>query len=133
MPLDIDNVFGIHAQALSARARRAEVLAANLANSDTPGYKARDLSFSGLLAVDGGALPPVMARATHAAHVQPAALAASGGELLYRSPNQPALDGNTVDTQVEQAEFARNALHYQASLGFLNGRIRSILTAIRGD
>jgi flagellar basal-body rod protein FlgB len=134
MPLDLDQALGPHVQALAARARRSEVLAANLANADTPGYKARDLDFAGLITALG--TPPALApRATHAAHLGGATATAAdaGGELRYRVPAQAALDGNTVDSQVEQAEFARNAIAYQASLTFLSGRIRTLLTAIRGD
>jgi flagellar basal-body rod protein FlgB len=130
MPFDIDTALGNHAQALVLRARRAEVLAGNLANADTPGYQARDVDFARVLA--GAAEPPARLRATHAAHLPPAASAASP-ELLYRMPRQPSIDGNTVDTQVEYAEFARNALQYQASLTFLTARIKGLMTAIRGD
>ncbi len=134
MPLDLDQAFGLHARMLGLRAQRAEVLAANLANSDTPGYKARDFDFAALLAAGPQAgLPPVTLATTHASHQQADGTLSGGAEMLYRVPHQASLDGNTVDTQIEQAEFARNAMHYQASLTFLSGRIRTLLTAIRGD
>ncbi|MEW6353175.1 MAG: flagellar basal body rod protein FlgB [Pseudomonadota bacterium] len=133
MPIDLFNRFDVHAQAMLLRGRRAEILAANLANADTPHYKARDINFqdvmSRALGRAGDALP---LRATQSGHVQSAA-DASGGELLYRIPHQSSLDGNTVDTQVEQAEFTQNALQYQASLTFLNNHIRGLLTAFRGE
>lgn len=130
MPLSLDTALGIHAQALALRARRAEVLAANLANADTPGYKARDLDFASALAGAQGERITLMATAR--GHLSGEA-AAGRGALLYRMPLQPSIDGNTVDTQTEYAEFARNALQYQASLSFLNGRIRTLMTAIRGE
>jgi flagellar basal-body rod protein FlgB len=134
MPFNIDTALGIHPQALAVRARRAEILAANIANADTPNYKARDLDFRALL---GGAQEQqVTARlvATNAAHLPDADASGNvGGGLMYRMPLQPSIDGNTVDPQTEYAQFAQNALQYQASLTFLNGRIRGLMTAIRGD
>lgn len=123
------DVFGIHSQALALRARRAEVLATNLANADTPAYQARDLDFAAVLAEqgEGGAL-----QITDARH-----LGASDPEfnyaLRYREPLQASLDQNTVDVQAERAAFTDNAMRYQASLTFLNGRIRGLMTALRGE
>ena len=135
MPFDIDSALGIHPQALLLRARRAEVLAANLANSDTPNYKARDIDFRAALA--GAQAAPGTAGlrlvGTDPAHQQADGMLAAGGELLYRTPHQPSIDGNTVDPQIEYSQFAQNALQYQASLTFLSGRIRTLMTAIRGD
>lgn len=134
MPIDLNQALGIHTQALALRGRRAEVLATNLANADTPHYKARDVDFKSVLAQavgeQGGTLT---LRATQSGHIQPGAAPTAEGELLYRLPQQPSLDGNTVDTQIEQAEFTQNALQYQASLTFLSGRIRGLMTALRGD
>lgn len=135
MPFNIDAALGIHPQALVLRARRAEVLAANLANSDTPNYKARDLDFRATLMgaqarMDGGALPLA---STDASHLQADSTALPGAALLYRVPSQPSIDGNTVDSQVEYSQFAQNAIQYQASLTFLNSRIRTLMSAIRGD
>lgn len=136
MPITIDSALGNHPQALTLRSQRAEVLAANLANADTPNYKARDIDFKSVLSTAqnslssaGAALPLA---ADNAAHIQPLA-SQSQAELLYRNPSQPSVDGNTVDSQVEYTEFARNALQYQASLTFLSGNIKMLLTAIRGD
>lgn len=134
MPTEIDRALGISAQALSLRARRAEVLAANLANADTPNYKARDIDFSTALSAaqrqlssnDGGL------RLTSPDHI-PLPGDAGSVELLYRTPPQASLDGNSVDTQTEHAAFMENAVRYQASLSFLSGRIRTLLTAIRGE
>ncbi len=135
MPTELDRALGISAQALSLRTRRAEVLAANLANADTPNYKARDIDFSSALAAaqkqlapnDGGGL-----RLSNANHMT---LPGDTGsvELLYRQPSQASLDGNSVDSQMEHSAFMENAVRYQASLSFLSGRIRTLLTAIRGE
>jgi flagellar basal-body rod protein FlgB len=124
--------FGLHEQALLIREQRAEVLANNLANADTPNYQARDLDFRALVqaAVDAGAAPGP--RVTHAAHLG-ATGAAGTGALLYRTPMQPSLDGNTVDSDIEMANFARNALDFQASLTFLQSKFRGLRTALRGE
>lgn len=110
----IDTELAFVQNALNLRARRQEVLAANIANSDTPNYKARDLDFSAALksamGAEGGALK--MAR-TSGAHLDGAGSATAGGHLKYRSSVQPSLDGNTVDLNVERAHFTDNSLHYQ--------------------
>jgi flagellar basal-body rod protein FlgB len=136
MPINIDSALGVHADALALHSRRAEVLANNLANADTPHYKARDFDFKSALAQAQGQSPINSVRLVA---TQPGHIAANAGanridaELQYRIPSQPALDGNTVDTQIEQAEFTQNAIQYQTSLTFLSGKIRGLLTAIRGD
>ena len=131
----IDNFLGVHAQALGIESRRAQLLAANLANADTPNFKARDLDFKAALASarepQGGTLP---LRLTSAAHQQGEGTAIdSDPTLMYRVPLAPALDGNTVDPQLEQAAFAENAVRYQATLTMLNSRLRSLMTAITGQ
>ncbi|MGS2724149.1 flagellar basal body rod protein FlgB [Porticoccus sp. GXU_MW_L64] len=129
MPSWINNALDLHAQAIAVRGRRAEILASNLANADTPGYKARDINFREVMAqVQGGST----LRTTSERHFGSAG-AGSNGELIYRIPNQASLDGNTVETQVEQAQFGENALRYQASLNFLNGSIRGLMLALRGE
>jgi flagellar basal-body rod protein FlgB len=124
--------IGVHEQALLIRERRAELLANNLANADTPNYQARDLDFRALVraAADASAAPGP--RVTHAAHLG-AAGATDTGALLYRTPMQPSLDGNTVDSDIEMANFARNALDFQASLTFLQSKFRGLRTALRGE
>ena len=135
MPINIDRALGIHAQALLLRGRRAEVLAANLANADTPNYKARDIDFAATLneirSNRGG--ESVRVSVTHANHMPLHAPSGPAFELLYRIPQQPSMDGNTVDAQREHAGFMQNAVQYQASLSFLGGRLRTLLTAIRGE
>jgi flagellar basal-body rod protein FlgB len=131
MALSFDKAIGIHAEALQLRARRLELLASNVANSDTPNYKARDIDFRAALSHAGQAQGVGMTR-THASHL-PATGAMGAVEVKYRIPSQPSLDGNTVDPQLEQAAFAENAVQYQASLDFLNDRFRGLRKALKGE
>jgi flagellar basal-body rod protein FlgB len=138
MALDLNTYLGVHAQALKVQSRRTELLAANLANADTPGFKARDIDFREALAAAGyggndlGA--PLAMQRTSAGHLGGmGASAAADGSLKYRVPLEPALDGNTVDAQLEQAAFAENAVRYQATLTLLNAKLRGLLTAITGQ
>ena len=126
-----DDLFGIHGRALLLRSQRAEVLAANLANADTPGYKARDFDFKAMLAneVDNSS----RMRTTHSGHIQTEEGMVPPSQLLYRTPLQPSLDGNTVDTEQEHAAFSANALEYQASLTFVNSKISGIRKALKGE
>ncbi len=123
----IDAALGIHPTALALGARRLEVLAANMANADTPGYKARDVDFRSALREAAGA----RLERTHERHLPGHASAAD--TLKYRVPNQPALDGNTVDAELEQTAFAEAAVRYQASLDFLASRIDGLRKALRGE
>ena len=125
-----DPLFGIHADALSFQRRRMELLAANIANADTPGYQARDLDFSKVLAAAQEPQAPgvSLVRPGHIPLDEQSLAAAT----VYRTPLQPAADGNTVDLQVEQAQFADSALHYQASLSFIDGRLRALMAAFSG-
>jgi len=138
MTSTIDSFLGVHARALTLESRRTELLAANLANADTPNYKARDLDFKAALAqatTPGARALPM--QQTHSRHLSgPDANPAGGSSdpaVRYRVPLAPALDGNTVDEQLEQAAFAANAVRYQATLTLLNGKLRSLMTAITGQ
>jgi len=128
----LDNIFGIHGQTLLLRAARAQVLASNLANAETPGYKARDLNveaaFADVLQQQAGTMTK-----THAGHFTGNSDNGAGQQLQYRTQIQASLDGNTVDMERERSAFMQNTLMYQASLQFINGRIRSLMTAIRGE
>jgi flagellar basal-body rod protein FlgB len=127
-----DNIFGIHEQALMVHGQRLGVLATNLANADTPGYKARDIDFSAVLSqTDSEASLPL--HATHAAHIVFNDAGSSPGYLKYRNPYQASLDGNTVEMPVEQAAFSENNVRYQASLNFINLRIAELQLAIAGQ
>ncbi|MBI2380977.1 MAG: flagellar basal body rod protein FlgB [Gammaproteobacteria bacterium] len=132
MSINLDKAFGIHAQALELRSSRAELLANNLANADTPNFKAKDFNFQTALeaAVKG---QQAGLQQTHARHLRTAAYD-QGYRTQYRTPLQPDTgDGNTVDADHEQTAFAQNALEYQMSLSFLNNRIQGLLRAIRGE
>jgi len=131
---DINSYLGIHAAALRVRAQKTELLANNLANADTPKFKARDIDFRTALAAAANKDAPIHMNATRPGHIAPAN-AETGGmpDLKYRTPLAPSLDGNTVDVQLEQAAFAENSIRYQASLTFLGGKFRALMTAITGQ
>jgi flagellar basal-body rod protein FlgB len=137
MPLNLDQYVSVHATALDVRARRGELIANNLANADTPGYQARDIDFRQAMARAAGETPTsgVQLSTTNVGHIggNTSANAATNPDLKYRTPLAPALDGNTVDAQVEQAAFAENAVRYQATLTFLNSKFRGLLAAITGQ
>lgn len=135
MPLNLDAYLGVHQDALKLYARRTAVLANNLANADTPNFKAQDLDFKSLLdARSSGTLAAPTLVATQARHLRATAdTAAAGGALKYRVPLAPSLDGNTVDPQLEQAAFAENTVRYQAALTFLTEKFKGLMTAITGQ
>ena len=126
-----ENVFGIHEQALLLHGQRVGVLAMNLANADTPNYKARDIDFTAVLAHTERA--PLPMNTTQAAHIGMNDGAAPTAELKYRNPYQASLDGNTVEMPVEQAAFSENNVRYQASLMFINLKIAELQLAINGQ
>ncbi len=125
------NIFGIHETALKLYGERVGVLAANLSNADTPNFKSRDLDFAAVLQGEGERSLAMVK--TSAAHLSTAGTGIDGGDLKYRIPFQPSLDGNTVEVPIEQAAFAQNAVRFQASLMFINRRISSLETAITGQ
>ena len=112
-----DSLFGVHGAALQVRAQRMGVLASNIANASTPGFKARDIDFQAASqSAEGGRRRPVTAR-----------------RRKYRVPTQSSLDGNTVELSTEQTAFAENAVEYQTTLSFLNGRISQLTRALKGE
>ena len=128
-----DKLFGIHAQAIALRARRAELIASNLANSDTPQYKAKDIDFKAALSDAMKASPSAMVR-TASNHLRANATAlGTEFDINYRVPHQPSLDGNTVDEQIEKGEFATNAVRYMASLQFLEKRVQGLIRVLREE
>jgi flagellar basal-body rod protein FlgB len=136
MALNLDTYLGVHADALKLQSKRMEVIADNLANSDTPGYKARDIDFRAAMANAGGAggaSAPVKLATTNPGHLGTDPTTEANATLKYRVPLAPALDGNTVDAQQEQAAFADNTVRYQATLTFLSSRFKSLMTAITGQ
>jgi flagellar basal-body rod protein FlgB len=120
------------ATALALQAQRAKVLASNIANADTPNYQAKDFDFSRALseATAQSAATPVR---TNPAHFAGPGAPGAAPALQYRQPLQTALDGNTVDLDTERAAFAENSVRYEATLRFLNGQIKAMLTAINGQ
>lgn len=130
-----ESIFGIHEAALRVRTQRGEVLANNLANADTPNYKARDIDFRKALNDASGDLKmsvPDMSR-TNSRHFDGAGFGSTSEFLKYRMPTQPALDGNTVETHIEKAQFMENAMQHQATLEFINSKITGIRGALKGE
>lgn len=116
-----ERLFGIHGAALTLRSQRMGVIASNIANAATPGYKARDIDFN-------AALDARLASAR-------GAVTTLGGDarMLYRAPTMPSLDGNTVELGREQVAFAENAVAYSATLSFVQGKVNTITRALKGE
>lgn len=132
----LDAALHFGQEALNLRAQRQEILAANIANADTPGYQARDIDFAsqlnkvmeqGRVNGRGVALNLTSARHIPAQNMQPPSL-----DLLFRVPDQPSLDGNTVDMDRERTNFADNSLKYQTDLTLLNGQIKGMMSVLQG-
>lgn len=134
MSISFDSALGIHEKALGFRSQRAEVLANNLANADTPGYKARDLDFASVLAAQADKNQRSFALATtQTQHIAAEGLSTGDAGLNYRVPTQPSIDQNTVDEQIEQSNYAENAVQFQASFTLLNAKFKGLVAAIRGE
>lgn len=130
----LTNEFDFQTQALKLRSYRQQLLASNVANGDTPNYKAVDIDFAQeLKRVTGERLGDVQMATTDPRHMQPTTGNALGAHIMYRTPSQPSIDGNTVNMDVERAQFAENALRYESTVRVLNGQIKSLLTAIKGQ
>jgi len=139
---NLDAAFNFHETALRLRAQRQEILASNVANADTPNYKARDFDFAAALkqatansATNNAA--PIASATTNSAHI---AFSQSnndpfstGPKILYRPSVQDSLDGNTVDVDVERNQFTDNAIRYQASLNMVSGEIKDLLSIIQNN
>lgn len=125
------SVLDRQGRVLELLAQRQQVLAGNIANADTPGYKAQDVDFASALKQ-----ARVVQTAAHSAHLPLAGGAGSAGgkaEVVYRAADQPSIDGNTVDLDRERANFADNAMRYEATLRFINGHVRTMVSAITGQ
>jgi flagellar basal-body rod protein FlgB len=127
----LDNALGISAQALAFRSQRSSVLAANIANAETPQYLARDYDFKTALADAASGYDTKLATSDEG-HIS-VGTGGDYGEAQYRIPTKSSTTGNTVEEEVEQAAFSENALRYQTSLQFLNGSLRSLRLAIKGE
>lgn len=130
MSLSFDSYFGVHAKALIGRDHRASLLAHNIANTNTPNFKAQDIDFKEYLSSQLGSQAQQM-QATNSGHIQPGD--AFSANLKYRNTAQTALDGNTVDKDLEVMEYTKNSLNYQASLNFLNNKIKNMMLVLRGE
>jgi len=130
----ITHELDFQSKALDLRAERQKTLAANIANADTPGYKAVDFDFSKAMqnAVAGAGGGLAMAR-TSGAHLDNGATQGSlaAGDLMYRQPSQAAIDNNTVDLDLERAQFTENAVKYEATLRFINNQVKTLQTALQ--
>lgn len=127
--------LGFYQAALGLRQQRQEVLAANIANADTPNYKSRDFDFTAALQNAMGAgsmrLADTQLALTSTRHIPAKAVSPDPAELLYRQPLQPSMDGNTVDMDVERVQFADNTSRYQADLTIISSRIKGMMTALQ--
>jgi len=133
MPISFERAFSVHDDALLLRGRRPSILAANIANADTPNYKARDIQFADMLRKAGGQQPDrIVLASTHRNHIAPQAGRLQPA-LLYRNPLHPSLDGNSVDSHVEQTKFSENALMFQTSFTFLNRKVQGLMKALKGE
>ncbi|MGD8176799.1 flagellar basal body rod protein FlgB [Marinimicrobium sp. ARAG 43.8] len=132
MAISFESALGVHESAFKLRARRAEILADNMANVDTPNYKAKDLDFRQALAVERGEQSRFSLDATHQRHLHGVS-ELGDAEAKYRVPNQPSVDGNTVEEHIEHAAYMKNALDFQASFTFLNGKFKGLTSALRGE
>ena len=125
----IGSYLNFHAQALTLRSRRNEVLASNIANAATPNFKARDLDFDSEIRRHIGVGP---LHTTDDQHL-PTMVNPVRDRMLFRDPINPSMDGNTVEMAVEQMEFSENVVRYQTTLSFLNKRINGLMSAIKGE
>lgn len=135
MSISFDSALGIHEKALGFRAQRAEVLANNIANADTPNYKARDLDFASVLAEQSARNQQGSAglARTNSRHIAAEGVSTGSASLAYRIPSHASIDQNTVDVQVEQSTYAENAVNFQASFTFLNSKFKGLVSALRGE
>ena len=137
MAINFDSYLGAHDDALILRSRRSEILASNLANADTPGYKAKDIDFKEAMSSAMGTRSEfkkdtLKMATTNQNHLKTTQDTLSA-DVMYRNPYQPSLDGNTVDAGVEKTEFSKNSIYYSASLRFMTGKFQSLTKAIKGQ
>ena len=132
MRFGFDNILGMNERSLNVRVKRNELIANNLANADTPNFKARDLDFKEVLKTSSDNLSTASLVKTNSKHLS---VSTSDFDPLmkYRVPSQPSLDGNTVDENLEKAAFAENAVRYQATIHFLDKKFKGIVNAFRGE
>jgi flagellar basal-body rod protein FlgB len=129
----LTDAFDFQAQALTLRSERQRLLASNIANADTPGYQARDINFAQALREATAGNGAGTLAATNGGHIAAPTGARAEANLLYATPSQTNLDQNTVDMDRERAAFADNSVKYEATLRFINGSVRTMLDAIKGQ
>ena len=133
----LDEALDFQANALKLRGYRQQLLASNLANADTPNYKAVDFNFAESMqaatSAQGGQVTPAPLQTTSPLHLRGNASAPPGVRVQYRSALQPSIDGNSVDLDTERGQFADNAVRYEAAVRFLNDQIRDLATAMKGE
>lgn len=132
MAINFDSALGVHDDALLLRARRAEVLANNIANADTPGFKARDFDFASILRGEQDSMVMEL-ETTDFGHSSEFIEPGFAAELMFRNPHQPSVDGNTVEVQEEMARYTDNAIRFQSSFTFLNSKFTGLMGAIKGE
>ncbi|MFM9835458.1 MAG: flagellar basal body rod protein FlgB [Methylophilaceae bacterium] len=133
---NLDSALSFHQAALRIRGQRQELIAANIANADTPNYKARDIDFKAAMqgAMDGVSQDRFNTSKTSEQHLDGTASSAptgAPGAPLFRPIIQGSVDGNTVDMDVERNQFADNAIRYEASLTMINSKLKQMLAAIQ--
>lgn len=133
MAISFDRALGIHDDALRFRSQRAAVLANNLANLDTPNFKARDMDFKAVMARTENTGASISLSTTHNGHQSAGSSLSENVDLLYTNPTQPNIDGNTVEEHVEHAKYMENSLEFQATFTFLNSKFKGLTSAIRGE
>lgn len=138
MSINFEKALGSAERALIFRSQRAEILSNNIANADTPNFKARDLDFSTVLLqsqTKETPATPISLKTTNVKHItgKESVNYIYGGALLYSTPAQPAIDQNTVDQQVEIAKYTENGIRFDAAFTRLNGAFKGLLKALRGD
>ena len=131
----IDNALSFQQQALGLRAQRQQVLAGNIANADTPNFKARDFDFAATLkdAVAGRSSGDLALATTDSAHIASGSSSSLPVRLMYRTPAQASVDGNTVEMDVERAAFSENAIQYEAGITFISQHLKTLLSAVQSS
>lgn len=119
-----DKALGVHPFSMKLRLDRAEIIASNLANVDTPGFKSRDVDYRQIMESVSTSISQ---------NREVGFAGASAEELKYRVPYQPSADGNTVELNIEQAKFANNSMDFQTSMTFLNMKINGLYKVIKGE
>ena len=129
----LDKAFNFQEQALKIHSYRQQLIASNISNADTPNYKAVDLDFASMLKrAQSGTSTSIPLQATAPGHLSSSSQNLFSSQTVYRLASQPSVDGNTVEMDTERSKFAENTIRYEAVFRFLNGQIKSLISAIQG-